>query len=244
MRKLLLSLSVLVLASCTTSTWVQVCTVSPVKGESVKLSTEECDVNYKMNENQGSLDLYVRNNTDKVITVDLAQSFACINDTATDYFANTQISNTLTVSQSVGQNLFWGYADKHASTNSTISYADKQFLSVPPRAVRVIRGPHITSGPIPTGGTCPKDKSQTYRYSYDKSPVRITTGVTYTINGVSKYISNDLYVSEITDYSFDYRTDENRSTGVYTVKKKKSTPTPVINVPVFVGSPYSYFIIY
>lgn len=229
-RKLLYAISiVLLMTSCATTSFYQVYNVKPIE-ESITntdelfFEDENCKISYNLWENGGTIGFNFQNKTDNNIYVKLNESNFILNGFAYDYFKNrtfttsesksASTSNTSTGSVAVtGINLYNNIqtnqvkSSSSANISSSVGYAvsikEDSLICIPPNTTKRVSEYSINNALIRNCDLFkyPRRKEiKTKAYTAEKSPIVFSNRITYEINGNSKLVENDFFVSEITNY--------------------------------------------
>jgi len=241
-KKLLYAISiVLLMTSCTTTSFYQVYNVKPIE-ESITntdelfFEDENCKISYNLWENGGNIGFNFHNKTNDNIYVKLNKSYFILNGFAYDYFKNrtftssesksASTSNTSTGSVAVtGINVYNNIqtnqvkSSSSANISSSVGYAvsikEDSLICIPPNTTKRISEYSINNTLIRNCDLFkyPRRKEiKTKSYTAEKSPIVFSNRITYEINGNSKLVENEFFVSEITNYPesefFELKYDE------------------------------------
>lgn len=229
-RKLLYAISiVLFMTSCATTSFYQVYNVKPIE-ESITntdelfFEDENCKISYNLWENGGNIGFNFHNKTDNNIYVKLNESNFILNGFAYDYFKNrtfttsesksASTSNTSTGSVAVtGINVYNNIqtnqvkSSSSANISSSVGYAvsikEDSLICIPPNTTKRISEYSINNSLIRNCDLFkyPRRKEIKIKsYTEEKSPIVFSNKITYEINGNSKLVENEFFVSEITNY--------------------------------------------
>jgi len=220
--------TVLLMSSCAT-TFYQVYNVKPTNEsitnvEELFFEDDNCKISYNLWENGGNIGFNFYNKTDKNVYVRLNESNFILNGFAYDYFKNrtfttsesksASASNTSTGSVAVtGINVYNNIqtnqvkSSSSANLSSSVGYAvstkEDSLICIPPKTTKRISEYSINNALIRNCDLFkyPRTKEiKTKSYSAEKSPIVFSNRITYEINGNSKLVENEFFVSEITNY--------------------------------------------
>ena len=232
----------LLMTSCaTTSSFYQLYNVKPIE-ESITntdelfFEDENCKISYNLWGNGGNIGFNFYNKTANNIYVKLSESYFILNGFAYDYFKNrtfttsenksASASNSSTGSVAVTginvyNNIQTNKVKSSSSTNisSSVGYAvsinEDSLICIPPNTTKRISEYSINNMLIRNCDLFkyPRRKEiKTKSYTAEQSPIVFSNRITYEINGNSKLVENEFFVSEITNYPesefFEYRYDE------------------------------------
>jgi hypothetical protein len=230
LRKLIYAFStVLLLSSCATTSFYQVYDVKPnqetiTKTENLFFEDENCKISYNLWANGGNIGFDIYNKTDEKIYVNLKESNFILNGFAYDYYKNrtfttsesksASILNTSTGSVAVtGINVYNNIqtnqvkSSSSANLGSSVGYAvsikEDSLICIPPKTTKRISEYSINNTLIRNCDLFkyPRTKEiKTKTYTAEKSPIVFSNRITYEINGNSKLVENEFFVSEITNY--------------------------------------------
>lgn len=222
--------AVLLISSCRTTSFYQVYNVKPigasVTNATVELFFEDsnCKISYNLWSNGGNIGFDFYNRTDNNIYVKLNESNFILNGFAYDYFKNrtfttsesksASTSNTSTGSVAVtGINVYNNIqtnqvkrassANLSSSVGHAVSIKEDSIICIPPKTTKRISEYSINND---LKRDCdlfkyPRIKEiKTKSYTAEKSPIVFSNRITYEINGNSKLVENEFFVSEITNY--------------------------------------------
>lgn len=217
------------MSSCATTSFYQVYNVKPIE-ESITntdelfFEDENCKISYNLWANGGNIGFNFYNKTDNNIYVKLNESNFILNGFAYDYFKNrtfttsesksASTSNTSTGSVAVtGINVYNNIqtnqvkSSSSANLGSSVGYAvsikEDSIICIPPKTTKRISEYSISNTLIRNCDLLkyPRRKEiKTKSYTSEKSPIVFSNRITYEINGNSKLVENDFFVSEITNY--------------------------------------------
>lgn len=229
-RNLLYTIStVLILSSCATTSFYQVYDVKPAnesitKSDMLFFEDENCKITYNLWSNGGNIGFNFYNKSDSRIYVKLNESNFILNGFAYDYFKNrtfttsesksASTSKTSTGSVAVtGLNIYNNIqtnqvkSSSSANLSSSVGYAvsikEDSVVCIPPKTTKRISEYSINEALIRNCDLFkyPRTKEiNTVSYKEDESPIVFSNRITYEINGNSKEVTNEFYVSEITNY--------------------------------------------
>ena len=228
-KKLLYTIGTLLMTSCATTSFYQVYNVKPIE-ESITntdelfFEDENCRISYNLWENGGNIGFNFYNKTESNIYVKLNESNFILNGFAYDYFKNRTFtrsesksasnSNTSTGSVAVtGINVYNNIqtnqvkSSSSANISSSVGYAvsikEDSLVCIPPNTTKRISEYSINNVLIRNCDLFkyPRKKEiKTKAYTEEKSPIVFSNRITYEINGNSKLVENEFFVSEITNY--------------------------------------------
>lgn len=229
-RKSLYAISiVLLMTSCTTTLFYQVYKVKPIE-ESITntdelfFEDENCKISYNLWGNGGDIGFNFHNKTNNNIYVKLNESNFILNGFAYDYFKNrtfttsestsASTSNTSTGSVAVtGINVYNNIQTNQVKSSSSanisssagyaVSIKEDSLICIPPNTTKRISEYSINNALIRNCDLFkyPRRKEiKSKSYTAEKSPIVFSNRITYEINGNSKLVENDFFVSEITNY--------------------------------------------
>jgi len=241
-KHLLFTIStVLFLSSCATSSFYQVYVVKPVnesitKSDMLFFEDENCKITYNLWVNGGNSGFDFYNKSDSKIYVKLNESHFILNGFAHDYFKNrtfttSESKSASTSKSSTGSVAVTGYniydniqtnqvkSSSSAKLSSSVGYAvsikEDSVVCIPPKTTKRISEYSINNGLIRNCDLLkyPRIKEITTKsYTEEESPIVFGNRIKYEINGNSKLVENDFFVSEITNYPeaefFDSKYDE------------------------------------
>lgn len=186
--------------------YVQVYTVEPIANattaqktdEGLVYENEDCIVSYHFWGEGGDAGFVFYNKTDKVIHIDLSQTFFVKNGVAYDYYIPTII--TKSTSASTGSISLSG-------SSETIATIYQPILSIPPKTTRIVSLYNIREKPFDDCdlNAYPK-QSERLTYVLENSPLTFANYITYSIgdSGNTQLIENQFYISEVANYAEPY----------------------------------------
>jgi hypothetical protein len=221
--------TVLIFSSCATTSFYQVYDVKPInesitKSDLLFFEDENCKITYNLWSNGGNIGFNFYNKTDSKIYVKLNESNFILNGFAYDYFKNrtfttsesksASTSKTSTGSVAVtGLNIYNNIqtnqviSSSSANLNSSVGYAvsikEDSIVCIPPKTTKRISEYSINDALIRNCDLFkyPRTKEiKTVSYSENESPIVFSNRIAYEINGNLKVVTNEFYVSEITNY--------------------------------------------
>ncbi|MDO6517715.1 hypothetical protein [Zobellia uliginosa] len=221
-RKLLYGLSIVsLMTSCVTTSFYQVYTVQPTK-ESITSSDElfyedeNCKISYNLWDNGGDIGFNFHNKTDQNIYVRLNESNFILNGFAYDYFKHRTFTesenNSTSTAKSAtnymalsGINILTNKSKlaMAASVGHAVAIKENPIICIPSHTTKRISEYSINHTLIRNCDLFqyPKSKEiKTKSYTEQKSPIVFSNRITYEINGSSKLVENEFFVSEITNY--------------------------------------------
>lgn len=220
--------TILIMSSCASS-FYQVYDVKPIersvtKTDELFYADKNCKITYNLWAEEGNIGFNFYNKSDSVIYVKLNESNFILNGFAHDYFKN----RTFTVSESksaststkatgsvavTGVNTFDNVqtnkvkSSSAAHLSSSVGYAvstkEDSIIRIPPQTTKRISEYSINDKLIRDCDLLkyPKAKKvKTVSYTKENSPLVFSNRITYEVNGHSKVVENEFYVSEITNY--------------------------------------------
>jgi hypothetical protein len=231
----------LIMSSCTTTSFYQVYEVRPIEESNTKTAEllfedDNCKIAYDLWANGGNIGFNFYNKTDSKIYVKLNESNFILNGFAYDYFKNRTFTTSESKSASAlrqstgsvsvaGVNSYYDIqtnqikSSSSASLGSSVGYAvsikEDSIICIPPKTTKRISEYLINNTLIRNCDLFkyPRTKEiKTKTYTAEKSPIVFSNRITYNINGSSKLVENDFFVSEITNYPdyefFEYKYDQ------------------------------------
>jgi len=229
-RKLLYAISiVLLMTSCAKTSFYQVYNVKPIE-ESITntdelfFEDENCKISYDLWKNGGNIGFNFHNKTDNNIYVKLNESNFILNGFAYDYFKNrtfttsesksASTSNTSTGSVALtGINIYNNIQTNQVKSSSSanisssagyaVSIKEDSLICIPSNTTKRVSEYSINNKLIRNCDLFKyprRKKIKTKSYTAEKSPIVFSNRITYEINGNSKLVENDFFVSEITNY--------------------------------------------
>lgn len=229
-RNLLYTIStVYILTSCATTSFYQVYDVKPAnesitKSDMLFFEDENCKITYDLWSNGGNIGFNFYNKSDSKIYVKLNESNFILNGFAYDYFKDrtfttsesksASASKTSTGSVAVtGLNIYNNLQTNQVKSSSTanlsssvgyaVSIKEDSIVCIPPKTTKRISEYSINEALIRNCDLFkyPRTKEiNTVSYKVDESPIVFSNRITYEINSNSKEVTNEFYVSEITNY--------------------------------------------
>ncbi len=233
--------TVLIMSSCVTTSFYQVYNVKPIE-ESITntdelfFEDENCKISYNLWANGGNIGFNFYNKTDSKIYVKLNESNFILNGFAYDYFKNrtfttsenksASTSNTSTGSVAVtGINVYNNIQTNQVKSSSSanlgssvgyaVSFKEDSIICIPPKTTKRISEYSINYALIRDCDLFKYPKSneiKTKSYTAEKSPIVFSNRITYEINGNSKLVENEFFVSAITNFPesefFELKHDE------------------------------------
>lgn len=209
------------MTSCSTTYFYQVYTVQPTKAsitssDELFYEDENCKISYNLWDNGGDIGFNFHNKTDRNINVRLNESNFILNGFAYDYFKNrtfteserSTASTAKAVTNYVALSGIHLLKDKSktataASVGHVVAIKENPIVCIPPHTTKRISEYSINNTLI---RNCelfryPKSKQiRTKSYTEQKSPIVFSNRITYEIDGTSKLVENEFFVSEITNY--------------------------------------------
>jgi hypothetical protein len=228
-KSLVFGLSVIVfMSSCVSTSFYQVYQVVPSnqsiqKSEVLFFEDENCKISYNLWSDGGDIGFVFYNKTDDKIYVNLDESNFVLNGFANDYFKNRTYttsesksaikSNGLSVSSTAisvsNSNVLTGQLYGSISSNVSSSYGysvsiqEDSIVYIPPKTAKRISEYSINTMLVRNCDLLkyPSEKQvSTISYEKDNSPIVFSNRITYTINGKAKLVTNEFFVSEVTNY--------------------------------------------
>lgn len=220
------------LGSCSSKHYYQICKVSSELPTSSAGAYEykgtSCDVTYDFWTEGGSVSFMVKNNTEDILYVDLSKSFLIKNGIAYDYFLNRTTSSTASIAASQNNGAvatalgYWNYFGKNipgsvsatysnstsSQSSSSIAYAEKAIVAIPPFAAKIFSEYTILSNHY---ADCDlyespsKKGSVSMSFNQATTPVAFTNYICYRVgdNSTDQFIENSFYISEVTNQHYD-----------------------------------------
>lgn len=216
------------LVSCeATYNYVQICTVKSIDNATTAQNTEEgllyenedCIVKYNLWSNGGDAGFVFYNKTNRVIHIDLGQTFLVKNGVAYDYYTPQTSTNASSSSVGVATSAMGSFWDTaifgNITTISTASYSttintvvtQQSIFSIPPKSSRVVSGYAISKGLLLD---CDLNKypanSAKLTFEADNSPLTFANYITYSVGEEqeNKVIENKFYIAEVANYAEPY----------------------------------------
>lgn len=229
-RKLFYAIStVLLMSSCTSTSFYQVYNVKPIgdfttTSDKLLFEDENCKISYNLWENGGNIGFNFYNKTDSNIYIKLNESYFVLNGFAYDYYknrtftksksksastANTSTGSVAVTGINVYSNIQTNQVNSSSSANlsSSVGYAvsmkEDSIICIPAKTTKRISEYSIYNVPIRHCDLYKyptRKKIKTKSYTTEKSPIVFSNRITYEINGNSKLVENKFFVSEITNY--------------------------------------------
>lgn len=208
------------------------------EGNSLIFENEDCKISYNLWAEGGNGTFIMYNKTNKDLFVILPQSFMIKNGIALDYFKNRETKETTSTYLNVqrGNNVnasvsglaltIGGWypatvsaglskgASKGSSQSSTIIFKEQPIVCIPPHASKTLGEYKLLSKLIricEKSQAYPKASSVPLIYERDNSPLRLTNRIAYSFDKDGndiKYIENEMWISELTNYSHKSATEE------------------------------------
>jgi len=216
MEKIILPFLALLLTSCAVTNYYQVYKTNTDNGlldkNKIVFEDNNCSVYYNLWAEGGNVGFNIYNKTKSDLTVDLTKTFFVLNGVAYEYYQNRTFSklpsswSALTTYNSPHY-YYWHYNPSEITgTNSTsfsISYIEKQQLTIPPKTqanvseYQVVSTRYINCDLLkyPTSNTI-----KTVKFDKSNSPFVFYNLITYYTNSDTLRLENKFYVSEITNY--------------------------------------------
>jgi hypothetical protein len=221
--------TVLIMSSCATTSFYQVYDVKPIeesitKTDELFFEDDNCKITYNLWANGGNIGFNFYNKTDSKIFIKLNESNFVLNGFAYDYFKNrtfttsesksASTSSTSTGSVAVtGLNVYNNIQTNQVKSSSSenlsssvgyaVSIKEDSIVCIPPKTTKRISEYSINYSLIRNCDLFkyPRTKEiKTVSYIESESPIVFSNKITYEINGNSKEVTNEFYVSEITNY--------------------------------------------
>lgn len=221
---------VVILSSCmVTSSFYQVYDVKPInetitKSDLLFFEDENCIITYDLWAKGGDIGFDFYNKSDNKIYVKLNESNFIVNGYAYDYFKNRTFTTSESKSASTSKmstssvgvtgvntnnyiqtNQVKGSssANLSAAVGYSVSMKEDSIVCIPPKTTKRISEYSINEALIRNCDLFkyPRKKEiTTMSYSEDESPIVFGNRITYEIEGNSKVVTNEFYVSQITNY--------------------------------------------
>lgn len=222
---------VLLMASCSMKTYYQVVDVKSTnlqkESNNYVYNDGVCKIVYNFWSNGGNAGFSIENLSDKVIYVDLANSFFIENGWANDYYKarNYGVGKSFQVSKgnSVSATAFgiwhpWpltGYLGSiaaqssesvSAGSSSNLAIAEKPIIAIPPHASKTFSEYIIMEDVIQDCSIrlkVKKNQSEGKTYSESDSPINFENYITYRVGDseTAKVVTNNFYIGGFTNYS-------------------------------------------
>ena len=232
---------VILLSSCATTSFYQVYNVKPIEesilnADEFLFEDENCKISYNLWARGGDSGFEFYNKTENNIYVKLNESNFILNGFAYDYFKNrtfttsesksASAANTSTGSVALtGINIYNNIQtnavknSNSANISSSIGFAtsikEDSIICIPPKTTKIVSEYLISNTLIRNCDLFkyPKIKQiKTKSYTAENSPIVFSNRISYYINGDSKLVENEFFVSDITNYPttkfFVYKYDE------------------------------------
>lgn len=222
---------VVLLSSCSTRSYFQICKVSSdipsSQSGSYEYKNSDCDVTYNFWSNGGSVCFVITNNTDEILYVDLTKSFLVVNGFAYDYYLNrtTSTSAAIVTSNSTGTSAtaqgYWNYFGKKvpgsisAISASSVSsqksysifYEEKPIDAIPPHTSKIFSEYTVMSNRFKDCDlyeSPSKNDQISMSFNRSTSPVSFTNSICYRVgnNNADQFIENSFYVSEVSNQHY------------------------------------------
>lgn len=183
---LIITLLSVLLASCASTSFIQVYKATPtnevvMKNNHLVYEDQNCKISYNFWDLGGNIGFQIYNKTDKNIYLNLEESFFVLNGIAYNYYKNRIYNKT------------------------TTSYVEEKIVSIPPKSSKSVSEYSINQTILrdcdlfkyPT-----KKKIKTKSYTMSESPLVFSNIITYTVGQSATVINfkNEFYVSEVTNY--------------------------------------------
>ena len=219
----LLTLSMILLASCKPATFFQ---VYNIQSDNVQLANgvlqsenEDCRITYNLWSEGGNLSFMIHNKSDKDMYIVMPQSFFILNGVANDYYSQSHysrsvtnaiggtISNGINVSGYLTNGNLWYpsrisrqfTAISGVSSTITLGTTEMELVCVPPKSAKFINGfnisDHVYKDCENKQQNYPKTTSNVVRYTKEDTPVSFRNRIAYTFD---KNLTDVRYV----DHSF------------------------------------------
>ena len=177
-----------------------------------------CIVTYDLWKDGGNVGFNVFNKTDKILRIDLTKTFFVLNGVSYQYFQNRTFSNSTNSGTINTYNIprYFPYTNAErvsSSISSTFSttFIEKSEVSIPPNSSSNISEYKILDSRYVN---CDLSKSpslkeiKTLKFTKDISPYIFRNYITYYTSNDTVERENKFYVSEITNYPYDYMFEE------------------------------------
>ncbi|MDD4847289.1 MAG: hypothetical protein PHR53_00775 [Bacteroidales bacterium] len=227
-RSLLYTMSiVLLLSSCAPTSFYQLYDVKPAnesitKSDMLVFEDENCIITYNLWSLGGDIGFNFYNKSNSMIYVKLNESFFILNGFAYDYFKNRTFTKSdnksistmdkstfsMTALRNNFSNIQTNQIASSSNFNSSVGYAismeEDSIICIPPKTIKRISEYSINNSLIRDCDLLkyPMTNKQinTVSFTENESPIVFSNRITYTINGNLKEVTNEFYVSEITNY--------------------------------------------
>jgi len=213
MKKNLLPLFLIFLASCGTTNFYQ---VYKAKAEGGKTSDKEivfedkyCRVTYSLWAPGGNVGFSFYNKTDEDLTIDLSRTFFVLNGFTYDYFQDRMYTHSSSSGVSVASpaNPYYYRSVSSVASGTSVSYStaynEKEQRTVPPGVsvqiteFRIVGSRYINCDlkKFPS-----RTKIKTVSFDKTNSPFKFQNLITFTSKGTDYRMDNSFYVAEVTNY--------------------------------------------
>lgn len=221
--------TVLILSSCATTSFYQVYDVKPIdksitNSDMLFYEDDNCKITYNLWSNGGNIGFNFYNKTDSKIFVKLNECNFILNGFAYDYFKNRTFTTSESKSASTseistgsvavtGLNIYNNIqtnqvkSSSSANLSSSVGYAvsikEDSNVCIPPKTTKRVSEYSINDALIRNCDLFkyPRTKEiKTVSYTESESPIVFSNRITYEINGNSTLVTNEFYVSGVTNY--------------------------------------------
>lgn len=221
MKKIFLfALGALMLASCSTSTFVQIVDVNsnlPKEGDNFVFNDGKIKVTYNLWDDNGQPGFMVENLTDQIVYIDLTKSFFVRNGVAYDYFKNRVYSKgsssavTKAAAATAAVFGFWRFSGMPGaktfavsetaanSSSSSTSVAEKETQAIPAHCCKFFAEYSITTDVFQDCSIKlfpAKNKPEIKTFDEGETPLAFSNFITYKVgeNGKATTVSQDFSV--------------------------------------------------
>jgi hypothetical protein len=189
-KLLIFAIFSLLLTSCGTATFIQVYKTTPIdqvvlENNRLVYEDQNCKVSYYFWDEGGNIGFQIYNKTDKMIYLNLEESFFVLNGISYNYYKNRVYTNT--------------------TPSGSVTYNEEKVVCIPSNSAKnvkeyVINRSILRDCEIFKYPTTKKIKTKTYLL--EESPLVFSNRISYTLgeNGAVINFKNEFYVSEVTNY--------------------------------------------
>jgi hypothetical protein len=176
-----------------------------------------CIITYNLWKNKGDIGFTIYNKTNKLIKVDLSQSYFILNGFAYDYYRSKTFTQSETTTNTItntetsainnlilpGKTLHTKKKLQGKTYENSETTVEQTIVKIPYKASKLISCYNINSIVLRDCGLYLyplKDQSARKSYTIKNTPLKFSNRICYSINGVENKISHDFFISEISNY--------------------------------------------